>query len=500
MVCRVIFGDYNSFCEVVLINKAYLGIDIGGTGAKAGVYDKEGVQLGFAGRSYQPVTDSHGLTEIPIEDIYIATRNAVREAVAKAGAKIGALAISSQGQTFVSMDSNDQPLHRAILWYDARAGAQAQQLRETIGEGSISPLLEAVASAPKIMWMREHYPEAMRTAARYLLLPDYIYYKLTGRPATDPCIASSSGLYSDTEPDYNPAALKAAGIDKSELAQILPSATAFAKISAEAAQEWGLDKETVAVIGTNDQYAGALGAGNCRPGIVSETTGTCLALVTLTEQEPQQAALGLISGKFPLPDYWFILAYSKTAGVALDWVVRELCGCTSHAELDRQAAGIAAGSGGVTALHHLDGFISPYLNEGARGSIHGLNLNTRSVDIYNAFLESMCYSSRQHVDSYKKCGYEVSEFRCIGGGAKSDHWMQMKADVLGMAVERPEVVEAATLGAAMLAATGMGEYESIKSASEAMHKPGRIFVPQSLQTRVYDSLYSDYLELFQKMY
>lgn len=483
-----------------MAREAYLGIDVGGTGAKAGVYDIDGVQLGFAQRGYQPVTDKNGLTDIPIEDIYNAARDSAREAVAASGAKIKSLAVSSQGQTFVSLDENDHPLHNAILWYDARAGEQADQMKQAIGGGDMYPLLEAVASAPKVMWLRDRFPNVMSRAHRYLLLPDYIYYKLTGIAATDPCIGASSGLYSDTEPDYNDAALRASGITKDQLARIFPSGTAFAGLTEEAAEEWGINKDAMAVVGTNDQYAGALGAGNCRPGIVSETTGTCLALVTLTNKAPVDISRGLITGRFPVSDHWFILAYSKTAGVALDWFVREFAGGMTHKKLDKLAANVPPGSNGISVLHHLDGFISPSLNDNARGHIHGLSMNSKLADVYNAFLESITFSSRQHVESYRLNGYSIDEFRCIGGGAKSDLWMQMKADVLNIAVERPLVVEAATMGAAMIAAVGDGKFSSIKESSEALHKPGKLFNPNPDSVRAYDLAYTRYLELFEKMY
>ncbi len=483
-----------------MAREAYLGIDVGGTGAKAGVYDIDGVQLGFAQRGYQPVTDENGLTDIPIEDIYNAARDSAREAVAASGAKIKSLAVSSQGQTFVSLDENDQPLHKAILWYDARAGEQADKMKNAIDGGDMYPLLQAVASAPKIMWLRERFPETMSRSRRYLLLPDYIYYRLTGIAATDPCIGASSGLYSDTEPDYNDAALRASGITKDQVARIMPSGTAFSSLTESASEEWGINRDAMAVVGTNDQYAGALGAGNCRPGIVSETTGTCLALVTLTDRAPGEISRGLISGRFPIPDHWFVLAYSKTAGVALDWFVREFAGGMSHNQLDKLAQDVPQGSNGVSVLHHLDGFISPYLNEGARGHIHGLSMNSRLADVYNAFLESITFSSRQHVESYRLNGYSINEFRCIGGGAKSDLWMQMKADVLNIPVERPSVVEAATLGAAMIAAVGDGKFSTIKEASEALHKPGKLYHPNPVSVSAYDLAYGRYLELFERMY
>ena len=128
------------------------------------------------------------------------------------------------------------------------------------------PVVAPIATAPKIMWLREHFPELMAQAKRYLLLPDYLAYRLTGRAVTDPSTASSTGLYAQDAADYCAGALAAAGICKGALAEIQKPGQPIARVLPKSAEQWGLDAETLVVTGTNDQYAGALGAGNCRTG------------------------------------------------------------------------------------------------------------------------------------------------------------------------------------------------------------------------------------------
>ena len=202
---------------------AYLGLDVGGTSAKAGVVDAHGRLLGMSQRSYHPQVTEDGRVEIPIETIYAAAREASVYAIGKSGARVTALSISSQGQTFVSLNERDEPLHPAIVWYDARAAGQADRLNQALQSTNLNaamPYVDAIATGPKIMWLHEHYPALMAHARRYLLVPDYFAYRLTGRPVTDPCTAASTGLYAEDAPDYCAAALAAAGIDKCELAEI----------------------------------------------------------------------------------------------------------------------------------------------------------------------------------------------------------------------------------------------------------------------------------------
>lgn len=476
----------------------YLGLDLGGTGAKASVFSESGEMLGFGRSACTPTTNIEGHVEVPIEAIHSAALEAVRNAVNESGAKIRAVAVSSQGQTFVSLDINDKPLHPAILWYDNRAVDQASYMKEAVSElnpDSSDLEISGLASAPKIMWLRERYPDAMANACRYLLLPDYISYKLTGQAVTDPNTAKSTGLCADDLSDYCSEALKVSGIEEAQLAKVAASGTPVARLLPDVAQEWCLDADTMFVVGTNDQYAGALGAGNCRPGIISETTGTCLALVTLTEKLQKPVPAGLFGGRFPIPKYEFALAYSKTAGVVIEWFNSKFCPGLNLKELGSMSELVPPGSNGITVIPHFDGMISPNPNPDTRGLIHGLTLNSGIAEIYRAILESIAYSLRENLELLKNYGFETDVIRSIGGGAKSDLWLQIKADVTGVPVERPKVSEAATLGAAMLAAVGVGDFTSIQESSQRLYHCDKIFNPDARQAALYERPYETYRRL-----
>jgi len=480
-----------------------LGIDLGGTGVKAGIFDAAGQQLGAGHAGFQPATSPEGYVELPIETIYTAARDAVRQAVNGAGVPVRALAISSQGQTFVTLDDADRPLHPAILWYDSRADAEAQWLQEQLRAQASSeplPLVQSIATAPKIRWLREHHPEQMRRARRYLLLMDYLSYRLTGRAVTDPCNAHSTALYADGAAGYCATALAAMGIDEGQLAAIQPAASPIATLKPEIAAEWGLSLDTLVVTGTNDQYAGAIGTGNCRPGIISETSGTCLALVTLSEQLPASLPPGLLGGYFPLRPYQFALAYAKTAGVILDWFRRLWCPALGFADLDALAATVPIGSHGIVALPHFDGMFSPRPHPAAHGMVGNLALSHTTGDIYRAMLESLSFSLRENIELLYENGFRPERIRSIGGGAKSDLWLQMKADVTGLPVERPAVAEAATLGAAMLAAVGAGDFPSIDACARACYRLERTFLPDAAAGALYEEPYVVYQDWCRRAY
>lgn len=481
--------------------ETYLGLDIGGTGVKSGVFGRDGKMLAFSRRAFEPTVSADGHIDVSIDIIYKAARETVLEAVGKNRAKILAMAVSSQGETFVTLDKDDRPLHDAIMWYDSRASRQAEELHDAVRSASGRiPSIDAIMTVSKIRWLKENRPEIMRNARRFLLLPDYICYRLTGSPAIDVNTASSTGLLMPDKDKYDPDILKAAGIDLSQLSTILIPGTSIGKILKPAAEEWGLSTETLMVAGTNDQYAGALGAGNCRPGILSETSGTCLAMVTLAKNRTTGLPSGLLSGKFPIPGYWFILAYSKTAGLVLDWFRREFFPSSSLEDLERLASAIPPGSHGLLALPHFDGTVSPVPNASARGAFYGLTLRHTKAHLFRALLESLAYSLRENLELMRRNGFPVDVVRSIGGGAQNKLWLQIKADVTGLNVEKPVVTEAAVLGAAMLAAVGCGEFKSLAESSGAFYQIETVFIPNQDNMQKYRSFYEEYRQLKARLY
>jgi xylulokinase len=476
---------------------AYLGLDIGGTGAKAGVFDLKGRLLGFGHQTYVPDVSAEGHVEIPVEKIYRAARTAVRRALSKTNCRTAALCISSQGETFVTLDDRDRPLHPAIIWYDSRARRQTAELHRAVRQ---SEFITEIYTAPKILWLKQHYPALMRKARRYLLIPDYFAYRLTGETVIDCYTADSSGWYVMKKNRIETAVLDALQVRADQVSRVVFSGTPVARLKPDMAAEWGLSPGTLLVAGANDQYAGALGAGNMRPGIVSETSGTCIALVSLTKNKPRRLPSGIFCDKFPITEYFFILAYTKTGGIAMDWFRREFFPSSSWEKMEHLASAVPAGARGVTAFPFFDGIISPVICSSARAAFCKLSLKHTRVDMFRALLESFAYFLRESLEVMEKHGLKIKVIRSIGGGAKNSLWLQIKADVSGLPVEKPAVIEAATLGSAMLAAKGRGEFKSLAEASESLYRVGKVFMPSPENKRRYQELYADYLRLKSRLY
>jgi len=151
-------------------------------------------------------------------------------------------------------------------------------------------------------------------------------------------------------------------------------------------------------------------------------------------------------------------------------------------------------------LPHFDGMISPLPDPGARGAFLNLSLHHTCTDMYRATLEALGYTLNENLDLFRRSGFDINGIRSIGGVAKSDFWLQMIADITGLSIERPVMVEAAVLGAAMIAAVGAGAFSSLEESSEAFHKRERIFTPRPENHAVYKELGKNYVRLYRHVY
>ena len=300
----------------------YLGLDLGTTGVKAGIFDESGAVLAFARRETPLETTAPGFAEFDASAYAGTVFSCVRELVSAAAVEakaVRAVGLSSQAETFVILDGRGQPLRKAISWLDVRAEAEARELTGLLPRGQE---VNAIASAAKLLWLRKHEPETMRRVRRVLLLPDYLIELLAGRAASDPCTASSTGAYDPWERCWNRPLLDACGLDAGMMPEVLDSGQPAGGLMARAAGELGLAAGALVVVGSNDQLCGALGAGNVAPGSASAALGTALAVIRTSS-----TAAGLPPGVALLPHpassagrrLYGLLAYAKTCGVVLSW-------------------------------------------------------------------------------------------------------------------------------------------------------------------------------------
>ncbi len=484
----------------------YLTFDIGTTSLKTALIADDGRALAVHTAEYSLITPRPEWSEMLPEAYWQAAVEGTWAVFGKTGKnpkELAAIGFSSQGQTYVPIDAGGNALYNAIVWVDNRAQYIADRWNadwlshEEYHRISGYPAIPASLTLFKVAWMAEHAPAAHR-AWKFLCLPDYLGYRLTGECATDYVTARMAGFLDLQTGAYAPRLLAAAGITAAQLPRVLQPGDVAGRVHAQAAEALGIPAGVPVCVGANDQLVGAVGAGNVRPGIISETTGTALALIATTDEAIFDSRI--VAGQHAVPERFYAMAYNITSAIVLKWF-RDLCAAGEDYDTFLDGVGsIPPGCDGLTILPHFAGTTFPRLNLDVRGAITGLHLSHTRAHIARAVMESCACMLQECVEPVLEHGIAVETVRSLGGAARSDLWLQMKADLLGLPVERPACSDAASLGAAMLAAAGIGRFADVTEAAKAWYRPDRVFEPIAAHQPAYRAVYDRYRDLYHRLY
>lgn len=497
--------------------KYLLGIDAGTTGLKAVLFDERGYEIAFGRAEYSLMMPASNMAELDANNYWIACIKAISEILRKSKVnpiEIKSLAISSQGETFVPIDREGIPLRRAIVWLDNRSESESEIIRNEFGVDTIfkktgQPEVVPTWPATKILWLKRNEPELFSKVYKYLLIEDFLIYKLTGIFATEYSVVSSTLLFDIQRETWWDEMLEFIGINDDQLPQLMPSGKIVGNVTEQASQETGLSTKTMVSTGAFDHAAGALGAGNIKPGIITETTGAALALVATTDKPLYDPKRRIPCHHHALTNRFFLLPWCQTAGMVLRWFRDELgqlereaagrMGIDAYSILTLEASKVEPGSGGLVILPHFMGAGPPEFDPNARGVIFGLTLNHTKAHIIRAILESIAFMLRRNVELLEDLGVKVNEIRALGGGSKSPLWNQIKADVTSRTILTFRTEEAASLGVAILAGVACGMFKSIEEGCKMMIQLKRKYEPNPENLKIYDKLYEVYLALYNNL-
>lgn len=472
-----------------------LSIDLGTSGCRSAVYDERLNMLACSKTGYPLVVLSESEIEQSPDAWWDAVKLTVREAASKCDAKaIRAVSVSSQGISVVPVAADGAPLRDAISWLDSRATAEANAFRDRFGEAelrkrtglSVSPLY----SAFKILWMKRHWPEVMEKTRKLLLPMDYILLRLSGRYATNHTMACGTMLYDIAGRKWDDGLIEYAGVDKDSLPPIHRAGDDLGAVLPEVAGELGLGDDVRVAVGSQDQKCAAYGAGASER-IATASLGTASCISKLVPRLHFDESVRIPCFSYLDGDMWDLEGIVNTAGSALNWFRDAYAGDRSFEELDRLAEA-AGGPGAVTFYPYLAGSASPHWAGGA-GLFAGLTLNAGLGHSVRAVLEGVAYHIRENLDAMDRMGGATDELRLFGGGATSDLWCRIIADVVDRPVTRTKSQEAALAGAARLA------FASIGVGTAPLETSGR-FDPEPRSAAKYADAYRTYERFREKCF
>jgi xylulokinase len=475
-----------------------IAVDLSTTACKAIAFDAMGEVVASARVPLATSAPQPGWQEQSAEDWWSATCDALREV--SMGRVPRAIGITHQRESFVCLDQAGRPLRPAILWIDDRATAQVEALgSERIHELTGRP----PSTAPtfyKLAWLREHEPDTLERAARVAEVHAFLVARLTGEWATSWASADPTGLVDVRRFGYADELLQQAGVRHDQLPALVAPGSIIGGISEGAAAETGLPAGTPVVAGAGDGQSAGLGAAVCDPGVAYLNLGTAVTLGVHADRYMTGPAYRSMAS--PIAGRWTLESALASGVRSLDWFRSSILGDTSDAALARltaEAAEIPAGAEGLLFLPYLIRAEAPHWDPDARGAWVGLREHHVLPHLYRAVLEGITYEQLQILSMIEAdTGVPVERVRLMGGGARSELWVRLIADIFERPVEVTEHTEATALGAGVLAAAAVGLDATwdVVATARRMSRGWREVLPRDDEREVYRSRSSVYRELY----
>jgi len=485
---------------------SFLSLDLGTTVCKAALFNSQGELLDLVREEYPVISPHPGWAEQNAEVVW----RKVQEIIAriarknKSRKKIESISISAQGEAVTFLDKKGSPLRNCILGMDMRSTWQVEKLKKKFGYEKLYDISgvppHPLTTLAKILWVKDNQPDVFKSVVNFLCYEDFIFLRLGGVAAIDYSLASRTLMFDIDEKRWCSWTLDYAGIKEKQLAKVYPSGTIIGKISSSIAGELGLSNDVKLVTGGHDVTCAALGTGAIEEEVGADILGTAEIFgLTINNREKAKKIKPLNFACYPhvLSNRYFLMSLNQTGGLLLKWLrdnfgekeidTAEKEGKDVFDLLIEEAKDEPAHS---MILPHLVGSGTPWIDPFSKGAILGLTLNTDKSDIIRAALESVCFEQKISLDIFEKYGFKIKEIRAVGGQAKSNKWLKIRADILGKKVKTLKTSEASCLGAAILSGYALGYYPSIDEAVREM-------VNAKLEIKPDEGLHEWYLKKYQ---
>jgi xylulokinase len=485
-----------------------LGIDIGTTGCKAAVFSPDGKMLSLSYREYETHSPRPGWFELDSRRVAANIFQAVTEATADVEEKPDALSISSMGEAVTGVDAEGNILAGCILMKDARGENHVKRIREQLGQEAfyqINPnILAPQYSLPKILWIKEHEPELYRRTDKFLLWSDLVSVLLGAEAKTSFSMANRTLLLDIRKETWSQDLLKLAGIDPGKLPVPVASGTPIGEVRDGMADQLGLARKAVIVAGGHDQGCNALGAGAVDPGSAVCGLGTVECTTPVYDRIPETAPMlqaGLNVEHHVIPGRYVSFLYNQ-AGSLVRWYRDTFAAAEFRRNPDeiypRLLSEMPEEPSDVFVLPYFEPTGPPDFLSAVGGLIANLTTSTPRSQILKAILEATTFYFVESFRDLQQMGIDTSRIIATGGGAKSDAWLQIKADILNVPFVRLDITECGAAGAAILAGLATGVYQDAKSASGLFGREIRTFEPDAKRNRRYEQRYVEYRGLMQR--
>jgi xylulokinase len=490
-----------------------LGIDVGTTGCKAALFSTTGDVLAAAYREYDNQHPQPGWAELDAIEVWEKVRQTLREVAQHAKPDpIRALSVSSLGEAVVPVTADRHILAPSILNFDARGQVFLPALERALPNARLYGIngntLGNHYGLTKLLWIQEHQPDLYARTHKFLLWSSFVAFMLGADPVVDYSLANRTLLFDVERGDWSADLLEVAGLDREKLPATAPSGTVIGTIADDVADDLGMPRGVLITTGAHDQCANAVGCGVIAAGHAVYGMGTfiCITPVFSARGDPDaMVARGLNTEHHAVPGKYVTFIYNQ-GGSLVKWF-RDTFALAEHRQARAAGRDVYAdlfaelpdGPSGVMVLPHFTTTGPPEFVSDSCGVIAGLHLETPRGAILKGLVEGATFYLKACVDTLPATGIAIESFRAVGGGSKSDVWVQLSADILRRPFVRPQITEAGALGAAIMAGVGSGTFASYAGGVEAMVRLERTFEPDEAQHERYAAWFERYQQLWPAM-
>ncbi len=484
-----------------------MGIDVGTSGVKAIIIDSTGKVIASKIESYDIKVIKKGWMEQEPESWWNSTKKVVSELVKETYInkdEIKAISFTGQMHSSVFLDKDNNVLRPAILWNDTRTSKQCEEIYDTVG--GLDSLLDYVSNpalegftAPKILWLRENEKGNYEKLECVLLPKDYIRYKFTKDISTEMSDAAGTLLYDVKNKRWNSELIKKLNLKDNIFPKVVKSTDIVGNIDKEVAKELGLSEKTLIVAGGADNACAAIGSGIVENSKAVLSIGTSGTIVAYTDKNSIETKGNLHFFNHACNDSWYIMTVMLSAGMCFKWLKKNILKTAkSYDELTDMASESCPGSNGVIFVPYLFGERSPHPDPNAKSMFYGLSSNTNNKDIIRSVLEGVSLGFRDCLASIEN-SVDIEEIRITGGGANSQLWVSIMADVLNKEISLINIQEGPAFGAAIIAGVGSGIFEDFKSILDKSVKVTKTVKPNKDNAKLYEKYYQIYTLLYDNL-
>lgn len=481
----------------------FLGIDISTTSTKTIAIDPLGNILAVSSSGYSFETPYPLWSEQDPDLWWQATKISIHECLQKTGlepARVKGIGLTGQMHGLVILDENGTVLRSAILWNDQRTQKQCDEIRSVIGKREFVQITGNDAltgfTAPKILWVKDEEPQIFEKIKHILLPKDFIRYKLTGEYAMDRAGGSGTILFDLKERNWSFDLIRKLGFNPDWFPPTFEGTQITGLLTKKAAEEVGLMEGIPVFGGGGDQAASAVGTGAVKEGIISISLGTSGVIFAASDSPFIEPDGRLHAFCHAVPEKWHLMGVMLSAAGSLRWFKDTFRKEADFDNLVAEAEHITPGSDGLLFLPYLTGERTPYPDPLARGAFIGITVRHTMQHFTRAVLEGVAFGLRDIFELMREAGLQnIDQVRITGGGSQSRLWRQIIADILNTEIVTINSEEGAAFGAALLAATGAGMFESVEQAcSNTIMVRDR--VAPGAASEIYNKIYSDYHLLY----